>query len=145
MKVLLCGSSRVMRKCKWALEQNLARVRRKMERWMEVMLSGPECPCQGSGCPGLPDVRGSRARCSGSRSVEELDELCGEMVTPGQNSGDFVDGNCGDNGGKLEPHVAKQIHGSNPTKLHHTYKSQHKLGLFLVGIFGLGRKTTKSS
>src|SRR4051812_39938255 len=48
-------------------------------------------------------------------------------------------------GEMLDPLESKQIHGSNPTKLHHTNKSQKILGLFLVGIFELGRKTTKSS
>src|SRR3954466_6921168 len=47
-------------------------------------------------------------------------------------------------GEMLDPLETKQIHGSNPTKHHHTNKSQKKLGLFLVGIFELGRKTTKS-
>jgi hypothetical protein len=52
----------------------------------------------------------------------------------------------GDGGEKLDPLVAKQIHGANPTKFHHTNKSQKNLGgYFWWGIFGLGRKTTKSS
>ena len=59
------------------------------------------------------------------------------------------DGFCGWKVGKLgemlDPLETKQIHGSNPTKLHHTNKSQKKLGLFLVGIFGFRTKTTKSS
>ena len=38
-------------------------------------------------------------------------------------------------GGKLDPHVAKQIHGSNPTKLHHTNKSQKNLGAIFGGDF----------
>ena len=53
-----------------------------------------------------------------------------------------MDGNGGEDGGKLDPHVANQIHGSNPTKLHHTNKSQ-KIGLFLWEIFELGTKSTK--
>ena len=55
-----------------------------------------------------------------------------------------MDGKGGNDGGKLDPLKAKQIHGSNPTKLHHTNKSQKKMGLFLWGIFELGRKTTKT-
>ena len=98
---------------------------------MEFLLSGVVCPGQVAGCPG-------------SRSVDELDELRGENSKPGQYSGDFVDGNCEDDGGKLDPHVAKQIHGSNPTKHHHTNKSQKKLGLFLVGIFGIRTKKNKN-
>ena len=66
----------------------------------------------------------------------------GEKI--GKNTSDLVDGNGRDDGGKLYPLMAKQIHGSNPTKLHHTNKSQKKLGLFLWGIFELGTKSTKT-
>jgi hypothetical protein len=59
------------------------------------------------------------------------------------NPNDFVDGKGGDDGGKLDPLVAKQIHGSNPTKLHHTNKSQKKIGAIFVGIFEFGTKSTK--
>ena len=52
-------------------------------------------------------------------------------------------GNGGDDGGKQDPLVAKQIHGLNPTKLHHTNKSQNNLGLFLVGIFKIGEEQNK--
>ena len=55
-----------------------------------------------------------------------------------------MDGKGGDGGGKLDPLVAKQIHGSNPTKLHHTNKiTQKKLGQFLVGIFEIGEEHKK--
>ena len=48
----------------------------------------------------------------------------------------FVDGNGGEYGEKLDPHMANQIHGSNPTELHHTNKSPKKIvGLFFVGNF----------
>ena len=57
------------------------------------------------------------------------------------NPSDFVDGNGGEYGEKLDPHVANQIHGSNPTKLHHTNKSQKKnWGYFWWGFSDLGRK-----
>ena len=57
------------------------------------------------------------------------------------NPSDFVDGKGGDNGGKLDPLMEKQIHGSNPTKLH-----RKKIwGYFWWGIFGIRTKTTKSS
>ena len=59
------------------------------------------------------------------------------------NSSDFVDGKGWGGWGKLDPHVANQIHGSNPTKLHHTNKSQKKLGLFLVGICNNGEEHNK--
>ena len=69
----------------------------------------------------------------------------GKIATPGQNSDELVDGNRGRDGEKLDQLDAKQIRGSNPTKLHHTNKSQKKLGLFLVGIFKFRTKITKSS
>ena len=44
----------------------------------------------------------------------------------------------------LDPLVTKQIHGSNPTKLHQTNKSQKKLGAIFGGEFSkLGKKSTK--
>ena len=75
-----------------------------------------------------PDVR---ARDPWTNSMDSA----GKRSIPGQNSGDFVDGNCGDDGGKLDPHKAKQIHGSNTTKLHHINKSQKKLGDIFGGDF----------
>ena len=47
-------------------------------------------------------------------------------------------------GGKLDPQVTKQIHGSNSTKHHQTNKSQQILGLFLVGIFEIGEEHNKN-
>ena len=91
-----------------------------------------------AGCPGW-------AGCPGSGSVDELEEHRVERSNPGQNSGDFVGGNWGKGGGILDLPATHEIHGSNPTKLHHTNKSQKKLGLFCGAIFRLGRKTTKSS
>ena len=46
-------------------------------------------------------------------------------------------------GEMLDPLETKQIYGSNPTKFHHTNKSQKKLGLFLVGIFGFREEHNK--
>ena len=46
-------------------------------------------------------------------------------------------------GGKIDLLKTQRIHGSNPTKLHHTNKSQKKLGLFLVGIFEIGEEHNK--
>ena len=46
-------------------------------------------------------------------------------------------------GGKLNLPTTHEIRGSNPTKLHHTNKSQKKLGLFLVGIVEFRTKTNK--
>ena len=48
-------------------------------------------------------------------------------------------------GEMLDPLETKQIHGSNPTKLHQTNKSQKKLGLFLVGIFEIEEEHNKIS
>ena len=45
-------------------------------------------------------------------------------------------------GEMLDPLETKQIHGSNPTKLHHTNKSQ-KMGLFFMGIFEIGEEDNK--
>ena len=67
-----------------------------------------------------------------------------KIATPGQNSDEFVDGNCGRDGEKLDQLDAKQIPGSNPTKLHHTNKSQKKLGLFLWGNFPIRDKINKT-
>ena len=81
-----------------------------------------------AGCPG-------RAGCPGSGSVDELEEHRMERSNPGQNSEDFVDGNWGKDGEKLDPHAETQIHGSNPTKLQHTNKSQKKFGAIFDGDF----------
>ena len=86
-----------------------------------------------AGCPG-------RAECPGSGSV---DEHRVERSNPGQNSEDFVDGNWGKDGEKLDLPATHEIRGSNPTKLHHTNKSRKKLGLFLVGIFEIGEEHNK--
>ena len=120
---MLCGSGGGMRKCMWAPGQNLVRVRRKTEWRMEVMLSGAGCP--------------------GSGSMDELDEHRVEMSNPGQNSKDFVDGIWGKDGEKLDLPATHEIRGSNPTKLHHTNKSQKKLGLFLWGNFWIRTKNNK--
>ena len=86
-------------------------------------------------------MSGLMAGCPGSGSVDELEEHRVERSNPGQNSEDFVDGNWGKDGEKLDLPATHEIRGSNPTKLHH----KKKLGYFCGAIFGLGRKTTKSS
>ena len=115
---------------------------RKWARGMELLLPGAGCPGQ------LPDVRDAgcpvdsadvRAPGSGTNTMNST----GKIATPGQNSDELVDGNRGRDGEKLDPLDAKQIRGSNPTKLHHTNKSQKKLGLFLVGIFEIGEEHNK--
>ena len=46
-------------------------------------------------------------------------------------------------GEMLDPLETKQIHGSKSTKHHQTNKSQKNLGLFLVGIFEIGKEHNK--
>ena len=99
----------------WAPEQNWAKVRRETGRWMEVMLLGAGCP--------------------GSLSVDELEELRMEKANSGQNLGDFVDGNWGKDGGKLDLPATHEIRRSNPTNFHHTDKSQKNLGGYFCGEF----------
>ena len=79
-------------------------------------------------------MSGGRAGCLGSGSVDELEELRLEEANSGQNSRDFLDGNWGKDGGKLDQPATHEIRGSNPTKLHHTNKSQKNWGLFLWGM-----------
>ena len=88
-------------------------------------------------CPGC------RAGCPGSGSVDKLDEHRVERSNPGQNSEDFLDGKWGKGGEKLDLPATHEIRGSNPTKLHHTNKSQKHLGLFLWGYFRIRRKNNK--
>ena len=54
-----------------------------------------------------------------------------------------MDGKWGEMDWKLDELNTKQIHGSNPTKVHHINKSQKNLGLFLVGIFEIGEEHNK--
>jgi len=50
----------------------------------------------------------------------------------------------GDGGGRLDLLATQQIHGSKPTKHHQNSQNTRKFfGVIFVGIFGLGRKTTK--
>ena len=79
------------------------------------------------GCPG-------RAGFPGSGSVDELEEHRVERSNPGQNSEDFVDGNWGKDGEKLDLPATHETRGSNPTKLHHTNKSQKNWGYFGWGF-----------
>ena len=99
------------------------------------MLSGAGCPGWTAGCPGY------RAECPGSGSVDELKELHVETSNPGQNSEEFVDGNWGKDGEKLDLPATHEIRGSNPTKLHHTNKSQKKIGAIFGGEFSKTKST----
>ena len=47
-------------------------------------------------------------------------------------------------GDMLDPLETKQIHGSNPTKLHHTNKSQKRIGAIFVGNFRIWDKINKT-
>jgi len=74
-----------------------------------------------------------------------VDEHRVERSNPGQNSEDFVDGNWGKDGEKLDLPATHEIRGSNPTKLHDNNKSQEKnLGLFLWGNFRIRTKNNKT-
>ena len=111
----------------------LGETMRKWARGMELLLPGAGCPglmagCLGCRMSGVPDVRAVRAGCPGSGSVDEFEEHRMERSNPGQNSEDFVDGNWGKDGEKLDLPATQEIRGSNPTKLHHTNKSQKNLG-----------------
>ena len=55
-----------------------------------------------------------------------------------------MDGIWGKDGEKLDPLEAKQIHGSNPTKFHHTNKSQKKIGAIFGGDFRIWDKINKT-
>ena len=78
---------------------------------MEVMLPGARCP-------------GCRAGCPSSGSVDELEELREEEA----NRGKIREILWMEIGEKLDLPATQEIRGSNPTKLHHTNKSQKKLG-----------------
>ena len=111
-------------RCMWAPEQNLAKLDGKRAVDGSDAARGRMSGLDGwmSGVAGCP-VSGS------------LDELRMEGGKSGQNSEEFVDGNWGKVDGKLDLPATHEIRGSNPTKLHHTNKSQKKLGLFLSGNF----------
>ena len=76
-------------------------------------------------------ITGLMAECPGSGSEEHRVE----RSNPGQNSEDFVDGIWGKDGEKLDLPTTNEIRGSNPPKLHHTTKSQKKIGAIFVGQF----------
>ena len=77
---------------------------------------------------GVAGCLGYWAGCPGSGSVDELEDSR-------QNSGDFVDGNWGKDGEKLDLLATHEIRGSNPTKLHHTNRSQKKIWGYFRGDF----------
>jgi hypothetical protein len=52
-----------------------------------------------------------------------------------------MDGNGGDDGGKLDPLETKKIHGSKPTKSHLPNKSQKNWGYFWCAFSNLGKTT----
>ena len=90
---------------------------RKWVRGMELLLLGARCP-------------GTRADVRAPGSGTNTMNSTGKRATPWQSSDKFVDGNCGRDGEKLDPLDAKQIGGSNPTKFHHTNKSQKNGAIF---------------
>ena len=56
-------------------------------------------------------------------------------MIPGAKFDGFYGWKVGKLGEMLDPLETKQIHGSNPIKLHHTNKSQKKLGAIFGGDF----------
>ena len=123
-----------MRKVVWAPWQNLAKLGGKGRGGWSCFYHGPDVRARGR-MSGTPDVQGTWPDVQAPGSWANEMNSMGKRATPGQNSDDLVDENCGEDGGKLDPHVAKQIRGSNPTKLHHTNKSQKKLGAIFGGDF----------
>ena len=117
-----------MRKEAWAPGQNWAKV-------CENGRGGWSCCCQMSAGHGA-DVW---APGSGTNTMNSTRKI----ATPGQNSDELVDGNRERDGEKLDPLDAKQIHGSNPTKLHQINKSPKNWGYFWWGIFGFRTKNNK--
>ena len=55
-----------------------------------------------------------------------------------------MDGNWGNDGGKLDLPATHEIHVSKPTKLHHTNKSQKKIAAIFVGNFRTRDKINKT-
>ena len=94
----------------------------------------------GAGCPGYePDVRG--ARCPGPQSdvrapnsrMNSRNSILGAEID--DFGGKIAEISWMESGGKLDPLVTKQIHGSKSTKHHQTNKSQKKLGAIFGGDF----------
>ena len=90
-------------------------------------------------------MSGDRAGCPGSKSEDELEELdLGAKIDDFKvKIGEISWMESGETWEMLDPLETKKIHGSKSTKHHQTNKSQKKLGLFLVGIFEFGTKSTK--
>ena len=75
---------------------------------------------------------GLMAGCPGFGS---MDELCVESGKSGQIRGILWMETWEKMGGKLDLPATHEIRGSNPTKLHHTNKSQKKIGAIFGGDF----------
>ena len=106
---------------------------------MELLLTGAGCPMDTFGCPGRRMSSGL-GRMSGRLDPwTNTKNSAGKEGNSRQNLDEFVDEICWEDGEKLDPLVANQICGSNPTKLHHTNKSQKKSGFFWWGFSDLGR------
>ena len=92
-----------------------------------------------AGCPGVgPDVRAPNPRMNSRNSI-----LGRKLMISGAKLERFRGWKVGKHGEILDPLETKQIHGSNPTKLHQTNKSQKKLRLFLVEIFEIWEEHNK--
>ena len=135
-----------MRKWWWYAEVYVGTETKFGEKWTENGAVDGDVAARGlmSGrdgrMSGVPDVRDTDID---FRALDP-DELRVEGGKSGKNSEEFVDGNWGKDGGKLDLPETHEIHGSNPTKLHHTNKSQKKLGQFLWGNFRIRKKINKT-
>ena len=127
-------------KCCGYAEEGVGTVAKFGEGMVE-WAQGWSCCLPGAGCPVQElDVRGAGfpgtwAGCPGSGSGPNTMNSTGKKATPGQNLDELVDGKGWGGWGKLDPHAATQIHGPNPTKFHHTNKSQKKFGAIFGGDF----------
>ena len=83
----------------------------------------------------------ARGRMSGS--VDGFEEGREERSNPDKIRRKFMDGNWGEVDGKLDLPATHEIRGSNPTKLHHTNKSQKKIGAIFGGDFWIRTKNNK--
>ena len=84
-----------------------------------------------AGCSGVgPDVRAPNPRMNSRNSI-----LGRKLMISGAKLERFRGWKVGKIGEMLDPLETKQIHGSNPTKLRQTNKSQKKIGGYFCGNF----------
>ena len=109
-------------------------IRDLMSRTMQIWCSRSRMSGLGPGCPARRFQIGIW--------TSKLD-LGRKWMISGAKFDGFRGWKVGKLAGKLDPLKAKQIHGSNPTKFHHTNKSQ-KIGAIFVGNFRIRDKINKN-